>query len=80
MVDRVLSRDGREYRESGRTTDEDVARRLLQKRLSIPAADLLTLRDLAKRPHILDQLPLRDVKVLYADCRVALEHLRRRAR
>lgn len=40
--------------------------------------DSLTVHDLAKRPHILDQVSYRDVKVLYPDCREALEHLRRR--
>jgi hypothetical protein len=47
-------------------------------RLSMPATDSLTLHDLARRPHILDQLSYSDVKMLHADCREALDHLRQR--
>jgi hypothetical protein len=44
----------------------------------VPNTDSLTIHDLAKRPHILDQLSYRDVKVLHAECYEALEHLQRR--
>jgi hypothetical protein len=74
----AYSRNGREYRESSRSTEERVARRLLGKRLSVPTTDSLALSDIVKRPHVLDQLSYHDVKALYADCREALEHLRRR--
>jgi hypothetical protein len=74
----AYSRNGREYRESSGSADQDVAQRLLGERHSAPDSDLLTIRDLVKRPHLLAQLPYRDVEVLYADCRKALEHLRRR--
>jgi hypothetical protein len=74
----AYSRNGREYRESSRSTDEDAAKRLLRKRLSVPNTDSSTIHDLAKRPHILDQLSYRDVKVLHAECYEALEHLQRR--
>jgi hypothetical protein len=71
-------RNGHEYRESSGSADQEVAQRLLRERLSAPDTDLLTIRDLIKRPHLLAQIPYRDVEVLYADCRKALEHLRRR--
>jgi hypothetical protein len=74
----AYSRNGREYRESSRSSEEDAAKRLLRKRLSIPTTDSLTVRDLAKRPHVIDQLPYSDVRTLYEDCREALDHLRRR--
>jgi hypothetical protein len=50
------SRNGREYRESSRSTDEDVARHLPRKRLATPTTVSLTIHELEKRPHILDQL------------------------
>ena len=62
----------REYRESGRVAEEDAARRLLQKRLSTPTVDSLTIRDLLGRTEIPKQLSERDVGKLYADCQVAL--------
>ena len=72
--------NGREYRESSGSADEDVAKRLLSERLSVPVTDLLTIRDLVKRPHLLAEIPYGDVEVLYSNCRKALEHLRRRLR
>jgi hypothetical protein len=49
----AYSRSGREYRESSRSTDEKVARKMLQKRLATPARDSITVRDLARRPDLL---------------------------
>jgi hypothetical protein len=74
----AYSRNGREHRESSRSTDEDVAARLLRKRLSMPTADSLTIRELAKRPEILKELPEQDAKDLYADCMVTMRRLRAR--
>jgi hypothetical protein len=74
----AYSRSGREYRESSRGADEDTARRLLRKRLSIPTPDSLTIRDLTRRPEILDQLPDRDVATLHSECQEALRRLRER--
>ena len=73
-------RNGREYRESSRSADQGVAQRLLHERLSVQDTDLLTIRDLVKRPHLLAEIPYGDVEVLYSNCRKALEHLRRRLR
>ena len=70
-------RRGREYRESSRSVDQETARALLQKRLSTPIADSLTIRDLS-RSHIVEQLPERDLRKLYADCLVTLTLLRAR--
>jgi hypothetical protein len=69
-------RNGSEYRESSRVAEEEAARRLLRKRLSTPTADSLTIRDLMNRSEILEQLPERDVRELYADCLVALKRFR----
>lgn len=60
------SRNGRERRESSRSADENVAHRLLRERISIPGTDLLTIRDLVKRPHLLAEIPYRDVEMLYS--------------
>ena len=68
-------RNGSEYRESSGRADEESARRLLQKRLSMPTGDSLTIRELS-RSEILEQLSEREVRKLYADCLVALKRLR----
>lgn len=72
----AYSRNGREHRESSRGADEDAARRLLRNRVSIPTADSLTVRNLARRSDFLEQLPDQDVRDLYTDCLVALKLLR----
>ena len=71
-------RDGREYRESSRGTDEAAARRLLRNRLSTPTLDSLTIQDLVTRPEILEHVPKEAVRDLYADCLVALRKVRAR--
>lgn len=71
-----IYREGREYRESSRGTDEAAARRLLRNRLSTPSVDSLTIKDLVRRPEILEQVPEQEVRDLYADCLVALRRLR----
>jgi hypothetical protein len=68
-------RNAHEYRESSRATDEETARRLLSRRLSVPTGDSLTMRDLS-RSEIIDQLPEAELRKLYADCRLALRRLR----
>jgi hypothetical protein len=74
----AYSRRGREYRESSRATDEKVARKMLQDRLSIPTRYSITVRDLARRPDLVRMLPDRHVQPLYSDCLVALDRLRAR--
>ncbi len=74
----AYSRSGREYRESSRSTDEKVARKMLQKRLATPARDSITVRDLARRPDLVRMLPDGDAQALYSDCLTALDRLRAR--
>jgi hypothetical protein len=47
----VYFRNGREYRESSGSADQDVAQRLLRERLSAAGTDVLTIRGLVKRPQ-----------------------------
>jgi hypothetical protein len=74
----AYSRSGREYRESSRTMDEKVARKMLQKRLATPTRHSITVRDLAWRPDLVRMLPAGDVEALYSDCLTALDGLRAR--
>lgn len=71
-------RSGREYRESSRATDERVARKMLQDRLSIPTRYSITVGDLARRPDLVRMLSDGDVQALYSDCLRALDRLRAR--
>lgn len=74
----AYSKSGHEYRESSRTADEKVARQMLRKRLATPTADSVTVRELASRQGILEQLTDHDIRALYVDCLAALRRLRKR--
>ncbi len=65
----AYSRSGREYRESSNSTDEEAARKMLQKRLATPTRASITVRDLARRSDLARMLPDGDVQALYSDCR-----------
>ena len=71
----AYSRNGQEYRESSRNADEKVARQMLRERLATPTRDSVTLRELSRRPNIIEMLPDREAKALYADRLAALEQL-----
>ena len=71
-------RSGKEYRESSRSTDEQLAREQLRARLGVPKRESLTVFDLARHPDVITMLSRHEVKLLYADCSKALDQLRSR--
>jgi hypothetical protein len=73
-------RSGKEYRESSRSTDEQVAQDQLRARLGAPKRDSLTVYELARRPEIIKALTPHEAKLLYAECSKALHQLRAQLR
>lgn len=69
-------RSGKEYRESSRSTDEQVARELLNARMGMAKRESLTVYQLARCPELVETLPRRDLEMLYSDCMETLNHLR----
>ncbi len=71
-------RDGKEYRESSRSTDAREARELLRRRLATASSGSISLGDVSERPDIVEMLSEHDARALYSQCLKALKRLRKR--